>query len=94
MSRASAAQGETAEALLGDAGITASGTGESVWVSADGVWHFMAGIETPSGMVTGQQLTDATAGTSAVATLDAPYDDPEKEALRQKLNELILAQRR
>ena len=75
--------------------ITADGTGESVWVSADGVWHFMAGIETPGGMVTGQQLTDATAGTSAntnaVELLSPDADLPTTVA---KLNELIQAQRR
>jgi len=52
----------------------------------------------PPGEVTNQQLNDAIASTSAntnaVATLDTPYDDPEKETLRQKLNELINAQRR
>jgi hypothetical protein len=56
----------------------------------------------PPGEVNGIQLTEsinsAIAGTArntnSVATLDMPYDDPEKEALRQKLNELINAQRR
>lgn len=54
------------------------------------------------GEVTAAQLADAVAGTSAntnaVATLDTPFSDPptqaECEALRAKLNELILTQRR
>jgi len=44
------------------------------------------------------QLDAAIAGTSAntnaVETLEAPFADPDVEAMRQKLNELILAQRR
>lgn len=54
------------------------------------------------GEVTAAQLATAVAGTAAntnaVATLDTPFSDPptfaECEALRTKLNELIVAQRR
>ena len=31
---------------------------------------------------------------NAVGTLDSPFGDPDMEALRQKMNELILALRR
>jgi len=43
-------------------------------------------------------LTDALQTTSAnsntVSTLDSPFGDPDDEALRNKVNELILALRR
>jgi hypothetical protein len=43
-------------------------------------------------------ISTAIAGTSnntnGVATLDTPFADPDMEALRQKLNEMLLAQRR
>jgi hypothetical protein len=52
----------------------------------------------PPGEVTNASLATAIAGTSAntnaVATLDTPFADPDMEALRQKLNEMILAARR
>ena len=52
----------------------------------------------PPGEVTTAALTTAIAGTSAnsngVGTLDTPFADPDAEALRQKLNELLLAMRR
>ncbi len=52
----------------------------------------------PPGEVTEEQLNTAIAGTSAntdaVATLDTPFADPDLEALRAKLNDLILAARR
>jgi hypothetical protein len=52
----------------------------------------------PPGEVTTAQLDGAIAGTSAntngVGTLDTPFADPDAEALRQKLNELLLAARR
>jgi len=63
----------------------------------------MQGPQGPQGQVTPQQLSDAIAGTSAnsngVSTLDSPFtNDPptlaDVEALRQKLNELILNGRR
>ena len=48
-------------------------------------------------MTTGQ-LNSAISGTSnntnAVATLDTPFVDPDSEALRQKVNEFLLAARR
>jgi len=56
------------------------------------------GPQGPPGEVTSQQLTDAIAGTARnptyIGTLDTPYDDPEKEAMRQKINELINGIRR
>ena len=43
-------------------------------------------------------LANAIAGTSAntntLTTLDTPFADPDLEAVRQKVNELILAARR
>ena len=48
--------------------------------------------------MTNSQLSSAISGTSnntnAVATLDTPFGDPDAEALRQKLNEFLLAARR
>jgi hypothetical protein len=60
------------------------------------------GPQGPAGEVTGMQLTEsinsAIAGTSAnsntVQPLGTPYADPEKEEMRQKINELIQALRR
>ena len=56
------------------------------------------GIQGPPGEVTNNDLNNAISGTSAssngVATLDSPMADPDDEALRQKMNELILALRR
>ena len=83
-------------------GVSASGTGESVWVSADGVWHFMAGIQSPAGIVTNETLGTAIAGTSAntnnVQLLGLTVSDPptqsEMQAIANKLDELITAQRR
>ena len=39
-------------------------------------------------------IANTARNTNFVATLDTPYDDPEKEAMRQKLNELIPGLRR
>lgn len=39
-------------------------------------------------------IADTSASTNGVATLDAPFGDPDDETLRQKLNELILNGRR
>ncbi len=65
------------------------------------------GPQGPTGEVTNAALAASIAGTiagtsnstnahstNAVATLDTPFADPETEMLRQKMNELILAQRR
>ena len=56
------------------------------------------GVQGPPGEVTNQQLNDAIAGTSAntntISTLDTTFADPDMEALRQKLNEMILNGRR
>jgi hypothetical protein len=56
------------------------------------------GPQGPAGEVTLAQLDAAITGTSnnsnAVATLDVPFADPDAEALRQRMNEFILAARR
>ena len=56
------------------------------------------GSDGAPGEVSQQQLDDAINGTSAntneVSTLDSEFFDPDMEALRQKLNELILNGRR
>ncbi len=56
------------------------------------------GPQGPPGEVTNAALASAIAGTSAntnaVSTLDTPFADPDMEALRQKLNEMILNGRR
>ena len=56
------------------------------------------GPQGPPGEVTQAQLDAAFSGTSAntnaVSTLDTLFSDPDMEALRQKLNELILTARR
>jgi hypothetical protein len=60
------------------------------------------GIQGPPGEVTNAAMAGAIAtavagtanNTNAVATLDTPLADPDAEALRLKMNELILAQRR
>ena len=39
-------------------------------------------------------LANSSNNTNAVATLDAPFADPDAEALRQKVNEMLLAMRR
>jgi hypothetical protein len=56
------------------------------------------GPQGPPGEVTNADLSNAISGTSnntnGVATLDTPFADPDAEALRQKLNELLLAARR
>lgn len=53
----------------------------------------------PPGEVTQSQLDNAissgtSANTNAVTTLDTAFADPDLEALRQKLNEMILNGRR
>jgi hypothetical protein len=52
----------------------------------------------PPGEITSAQLNDAILTTSAnsniVGTLDAPFADPDAEALRNKVNELISTLRR
>ncbi|MBE7495460.1 MAG: hypothetical protein HS117_10970 [Verrucomicrobiaceae bacterium] len=57
-----------------------------------------AGAQGEPGEVSQAQLDTAISGTSPntnnVGTLDTPFGDPDMEALRQKLNELILNGRR
>jgi hypothetical protein len=57
-----------------------------------------AGAQGPPGEVSQAQLDTAIAGTSAntnaVNTLDTPFADPDMEAMRQKMNEMILNGRR
>jgi Collagen triple helix repeat (20 copies) len=56
------------------------------------------GAQGPPGEVSNAQLNNAISGTSSntngVSTLDSGFADPDMEALRQKLNEMILAARR
>ena len=56
------------------------------------------GSQGPPGEVSQAQLDSAISGTSAntngVSTLDTAFADPDMEAMRQKLNEMILNGRR
>jgi hypothetical protein len=56
------------------------------------------GAQGPPGDISQAQLDNAISGTSAntngVSTLDTAFADPELEAIRQKLNEMILNGRR
>ena len=56
------------------------------------------GSQGPPGEISQAQLDSAISGTSAntngVSTMDSPFADPDMEALRQKLNEMILNGRR
>jgi len=56
------------------------------------------GSQGPPGEISQAQLDSAISGTSAntngVGTLDSPFADPDMEAMRQKLNEMILNGRR
>ena len=60
------------------------------------------GIQGPPGEVTNAAMAGAIASaiagtannTNSVLTMDTPLADPDSEALRLKINELILAQRR
>lgn len=56
------------------------------------------GSQGPPGEITQAQLNSAISGTSnntnGVSTLDSPFADPDMEAMRQKLNEMILNGRR
>ena len=58
----------------------------------------MDGAQGPPGELTNAALAAAIAGTSAntngVSTLDTPFADPDMEALRAKVNEMLLALRR
>lgn len=42
----------------------------------------------------GSAAANSSANTNGVATLDVPFADPDMEALRQKVNEMLLAMRR
>ncbi len=56
------------------------------------------GLQCPPGEFTSADLAGAISSTSsnstAVLTLDIPFADPDDEALRVKINELITALRR
>ncbi len=56
------------------------------------------GSQGPAGEISQAQLDSAISGTSAntdnMRTLDTAFADPEMEAMRQKLNEMILNGRR
>jgi hypothetical protein len=66
-------------------------------------WNLsLAGAQGAPGEVTNAAMNDAIAtaitgtsnNTNGVATLDTPLADPDSEAIRQKINEMILAARR
>jgi hypothetical protein len=53
------------------------------------------GAQGPPGEITQAQLNSATSNnTNGVSTLDTGFADPDMEALRQKVNEMILNGRR
>ena len=53
------------------------------------------GAQGPPGEVSQAQLNSATSNnTNGVSTLDSAFADPDMEALRQKVNEMILNGRR
>jgi hypothetical protein len=95
-----------AQAIVDSVTTLDPGNPATVGVSFDGAnVRFTFGIPRGSdgsqgapGEVTQAQLDTAINGTSAntnaVSTLDSPFGDPDMEALRQKLNEMILNGRR
>ena len=98
-----------ANAIVDGVTTLAPGTPATVSVNFDGTnVHFVFGIPTGDtggqgipgapGEVTNAQLATAISGTSsntnAVPTMDTPFADPDSEALRQKMNEFLLAARR
>ena len=62
----------------------------------------LIGPQGPAGEVTAQQFTDglaavtanSSANTNALSTLDTPFADPDMEAMRAKINELLATLRR
>ena len=80
-----------------------AGSSATVSVSFDGTnVHFdfglPQGLPGQDGEVLSSQLAaeimTTSSNTNAVGTLDSPFGDPDMEAMRQKMNELILALRR
>ena len=92
-----------AQAVVDSVTTLPPGSQATVAVSFDGTnVHFDFGIPQgfpgQNGEVLASQLAAEIAMTSsnsnAVGTLDSPFGDPDMEALRQKMNDLILALRR
>ena len=98
-----------AQAVVDSVNTLPAGSNAAVNVSFDGTnVHFTFdipqgsngsdGAQGPPGEVSQAQLDSAIAGTSSntnnVNTLDTPFADPDMEAMRQKMNELILNGRR
>lgn len=98
-----------AQAVVDSVNTLPAGSNAAVNVSFDGTnVHFTfdipqgndgsEGAQGPPGEISQTQLDDAIAGTSAntnnVSTLDTPFADPDMEAMRQKMNEMINALRR
>lgn len=92
-----------ANAIIDSVSTLPPGSPATVSVMFDGAnvrftFGLPAGADGAPGEVSNAQLATDIAGTSsntnAVATLDTPFADPDAEAMRQKLNEFILAARR
>lgn len=92
-----------AQAVVDSVTTLPAGSSATVSVSFDGTnVHFdfglPQGLPGQDGEVLASQLAaeimTTSSNTNAVVTLDSPFGDPDMEALRQKMNELILALRR
>lgn len=92
-----------AQAVVDSVTTLPAGSSATVSVSFDGTnVHFdfglPQGLPGQDGEVLASQLAaeimTTSSNTNAVGTLDSPFGDPDMEALRQKMNELILALRR
>lgn len=92
-----------AQAIIDAVNTLPPGSAATVGVMFDGsnvrfTFSIPRGADGPPGEVTTAALDTAIAGTSAntnaVTTLDTAFADPDTEALRQKVNELVLNGRR
>ncbi len=92
-----------AQAVVDNVTTLPPGSPPTVAVSFDGTnVHFdfglPQGLPGQNGEVLASQLAaeimTTSSNTNAVGTLDSPFGDPDMEAMRQKMNELILALRR
>ena len=92
-----------AQAVVDSVTTLPPGSAATVAVSFDGTdVHFHFGLPQGEAGTNGEVLASQLAAeimttssnTNAVGTLDSPFGDPDMEALRQKMNELILALRR
>ena len=92
-----------AQAVVDSVTTLPPGSAATVAVSFDGTdVHFDFGLPQGAAGTNGEVLASQLAAeimttssnSNAVGTLDSPFGDPDMEALRQKMNELILALRR